>query len=103
VLTASRGEEALALCRAQTAAPTLLITDVVMPGMSGPTLVEALRDLYPDLRVLFLSGYADDAVLRHGALPRGAWFQQKPFALDALVRRVRDIIDASAEPRERAS
>jgi two-component system cell cycle sensor histidine kinase/response regulator CckA len=103
VLAAAHGEEALALCRTQASAPTLLITDVVMPGMSGPTLVEALRQEYPGLKVLFLSGYADDAVLRHGALPRDAWFQQKPFALDALVRRVRDIIDATADSVERAS
>jgi two-component system cell cycle sensor histidine kinase/response regulator CckA len=103
VVTAASGDEALSLCGSLETAPALVITDVVMPGMSGPTLVETLSRSWPNLQVLYLSGYTDAAILRNGILPAGTHFQQKPFALDALIRKVRDILDATAEPRDRAS
>jgi CheY-like chemotaxis protein len=98
VLAASSGDEALAACRAAAAPPALLITDVVMPGMNGPALGAMLRRSYPALKVLYLSGYADDQVSKNGTLPYGTYFQQKPFALDRLARRVREIIDAPFDP-----
>jgi CheY-like chemotaxis protein len=94
VLSASNGEEAIALCR--DSAPELLITDVVMPGMNGPALAEHLRRGHLNLKVLFLSGYAEAAISGRRLLPSGANFLQKPFAPKALAKKVRAIIDQSA-------
>ena len=91
VLSASNGEEAIALCR--DSAPELLITDVVMPGMNGPALAEHLRRGQLNLKVLFLSGYAEAAISGRRLLPSGANFLQKPFAPKALAKKVRAIID----------
>ncbi len=72
----------------------LLITDVVMPGMSGRELAQHLSATRPQTKVLFVSGYTDDALLRHGATTPGTAFLQKPFALEDLLRRVRALLDA---------
>jgi CheY-like chemotaxis protein len=71
----------------------LLLTDVVMPHMSGPQLAQRLREHRPDLRVLFMSGYTDDAALRHGVQRSEVFFLQKPFTPDVLARRVRETLD----------
>jgi FixJ family two-component response regulator len=71
----------------------LLVTDVVMPQIGGKDLAERLRVLRPDLKVLFTSGYADDAVIRHGVLAPGMNFLQKPFSLRSLAQRVRETLD----------
>ena len=70
----------------------LMITDLVMPGMSGRELVERWRVLHPETRALFMSGYTD-ATAHHGGLPAGAAFIQKSFAPSALARRVRDVLE----------
>ena len=70
----------------------LLISDVVMPGISGPKLVEQLRPLLPGLKVLYVSGYTDEAIVRHGVLGAGIPFLQKPFSIDALARKVREVL-----------
>jgi signal transduction histidine kinase len=72
----------------------LVLSDIVLSGMSGPQLVDRLRVSRPDLRVLFMSGYADDAVIRHGILETEVAFIQKPFTPDALARKVRETLDA---------
>ncbi len=94
VLTASNGREALRVAQNHDGSIALVITDVVMPLMPGRALVERLVEARPDTRVLFMSGYTDDAVLRHGVLQEGAAFLQKPFLPSALARRVRDVLDA---------
>ena len=71
----------------------LLLTDVVLPGCSGPKLAEALRAARPLLKVLYMSGYTDDAVVRNGSLAPGAPFMEKPFSPQVLARRVREVLD----------
>jgi CheY-like chemotaxis protein len=93
VLEARHPGEALLVAERQGDGLDLLLTDVVMPHMSGPELAQRLRDQRPDLRVLFMSGYTDDATLRHGVLRSEVFFLQKPFTPEILARRVRETLD----------
>ncbi|MBC8087092.1 MAG: response regulator, partial [Phycisphaerae bacterium] len=93
VLAAADGPSALALARSCTETIDLLLTDVVMPGMNGRELAEALLLERPGTRVLFASGYTDDAVLLHGVRTDELSFIQKPFTPPALVQRVREVLD----------
>jgi two-component system, cell cycle sensor histidine kinase and response regulator CckA len=92
VMLAGTGEEAIQLC-AREPGPDLLITDVVMPGMSGAELAQRARALKPGLPVLFISGYADEVVSHHGVLDDGVEFIQKPFSPQVLAARVREVLD----------
>jgi two-component system cell cycle sensor histidine kinase/response regulator CckA len=94
VLQASGAAEAEARLIAHGAPIDLLLTDVVMPQMSGSSLAARLQRHQPGLRVLFMSGYTDDAVVRHGVLTRDAAFLEKPFTATALLRAVRNVLDA---------
>jgi PAS domain S-box-containing protein len=94
VLQAPDGLSALRLAATTEAPIALLITDVVMPTLSGPALAEQLTAQRPQLKVLYVSGYADNAVLRHGVLEPGIHFLQKPFNADSLASKVREILDA---------
>jgi signal transduction histidine kinase len=94
VLEATRGEEALRVCQEQGAGIDLAVVDVVMPEMSGPEFVRRLRPLCPSMRVLFISGYTDEAIVHHGIEESGAAFLQKPFLPDALARKVRQVLDS---------
>jgi two-component system cell cycle sensor histidine kinase/response regulator CckA len=96
VLEARNGPEALLLCERHQGPLEMLLTDVVMPRMSGRELAERLAPLRPDLSVLYMSGYTDDAVIRHGVLGAGTAFLQKPFTPAALVLRVRETLDLTA-------
>jgi len=93
VLEAPSAEAALDLAARYSGAIHLLLTDVVMPGLNGRELASRLADLRPDARVIFMSGYTDEAVTRHGVLEPGSAYVQKPFTPDAIVRRVRDVLD----------
>jgi FixJ family two-component response regulator len=70
-----------------------MLTDVVMPGMGGRPLAERLQVTRPDLRVLFMSGHTEDAILRHGVREALYSFIQKPFSMDVLLRTVRGVLD----------
>jgi PAS domain S-box-containing protein len=94
VLVAGSGREALHVCAQQGSPIHLLVTDVVMPEMGGRPLAEQLLGLHPELRVLYLSGYTDDAIIRHGVLVAEVHFLQKPFAPAALAQKVREVLDA---------
>jgi two-component system, cell cycle sensor histidine kinase and response regulator CckA len=95
VLTARHGRDALLLAGERGEDIDLLITDVVMPEMSGRELAETLQDRRPDLKILFMSGYTDDEVLRRGVGGQDAPFVRKPFTPEDLVRRVRSLLDAA--------
>jgi CheY-like chemotaxis protein len=93
VLQVSSAEEALRLMEGNRVKINLLLTDVVMPGMSGRELADVLHAQDPAMKVLFQSGYTDDMVVRHGILSAEAAFLQKPFTLEALAKKVREILD----------
>ena len=95
VLEANDGTEALRCCEQHAGPIHLLATDVVMPGPSGRELLDRAIALRPGLKVLFLSGYTEEAIVRHGVLATGLAFLHKPFTPDALVRKVREVLDES--------
>jgi CheY-like chemotaxis protein len=93
VLEASSGEAALDLAKRYSGRIHLLLTDVVMPGMSGRALALRLAGLRPGMRAIYMSGYTDEAITRHGVLEPGVTYVQKPFSPDALARKVREVLD----------
>ncbi len=96
VLEACNGSEALALCDLHGGPIHLVVTDMVMPGMSGVDLVRRLAPLRPETKVLYMSGYAEHAMLEGGVLNSGAAFVQKPVSLDLLLCKVREVLDRTA-------
>jgi CheY-like chemotaxis protein len=96
VLPARHGTQALELCERHSGPLHLLMTDVVMPGMNGRELAERLRALRPEIRVLYMSGYTDDAVVLHGVLAEDMAFLQKPFTAETLARTVRLVLGSAA-------
>jgi two-component system, cell cycle sensor histidine kinase and response regulator CckA len=94
VLVAANGPEALRLAERQEGLIHLLITDVVMPEMGGRELAQRLVAPRPAMKILFVSGYTDAAIMQQGVLTPGAAFLQKPFTPDSLARKVRDVLDS---------
>ena len=93
VLEAENGEDALRVSEAHDGSIDLLIADVVMPKMGGKETAERLQPLYPQMKVIYMSGYTDNAILHHGVLAPGLNFFEKPFTPEGLARKVREILD----------
>jgi CheY-like chemotaxis protein len=104
VLTAANGNEALVICEQNPQALRLMLTDVIMPQMSGKQLADRAVQLCPKLRVLFMSGYTDDAIAHHGVLDARTAFIGKPFTAADLTRMVRKVLDETVpdQPRDSA-
>jgi PAS domain S-box-containing protein len=94
VLEADDGEKALKIAASHAGPIHMLVTDVVMPGMSGRELAKHLGQTHPQTKVLYLSGYTEDAIVHQGVLDSGTAFLQKPFTLQMLSRKVREVLNA---------
>jgi signal transduction histidine kinase len=94
VIVASDAEEAITMSRGFDGRIHLLLTDVIMPGMSGPQLADRISSERSDARVLFMSGYTDTAISHHGVLEPGIWYLQKPFSPVGLAEKVREVLDS---------
>ena len=93
VLEAADGEAAIRLAANSAEHIHLLLTDVVMPNVSGRDLAEMFAKTFPSSKVLFMSGYTDDAIVRHGILQEGIAYLQKPFTPESLASKVRAVLD----------
>jgi hypothetical protein len=102
-LEASDGEDALHLASGFNGPIHLMISDVVMPRIGGAKLADQLRSLRPDLKVLFVSGYAEATVLRQGGIDLATGFLQKPFSLKTLARKVREVIEVDSSAKAAAA
>jgi DNA-binding NtrC family response regulator len=93
VISTANGAEALLEYRSRGVDIDLVITDLVMPDMGGKELEKRLVEIHPDIKMLFMSGYAGDAATRHGMLEEGTNFMQKPFSRNSLSQKVRELLD----------
>ncbi len=93
ILKAENGEDALRISEEQDGSIDLMITDVVMPKMSGREVAERLQSLRPEIKVIYMSGYTDNAIVHHGVLASGLNFIEKPFTPEDLARKVREVLD----------
>jgi signal transduction histidine kinase/CheY-like chemotaxis protein len=96
VIEASSAEEALRVAARQSRSIHLLLTDVILPGMNGRVLAQQLSEQHPHTKVLYMSGYTDNAIVHHGVLAPGVAFLQKPFTPAALARAVREVLDTGS-------
>jgi CheY-like chemotaxis protein len=100
ILAAASSKEALRLSREHQGPIHLLFTDVVMPGISGRELAERILTQHPGLKILFMSGYTENAIVHHGVLDAGLAFINKPFKFDTLIKKVREVLDAPSPVHE---
>jgi CheY-like chemotaxis protein len=97
VLEAANGADAIRLAAQHQGPIHLLLTDVVMPGMDGPKVAAYMTRIYPGIKVLYASGYTDDAIVHHGVLDSGVALLQKPFTRAALTSKVREVLGLTGE------
>jgi CheY-like chemotaxis protein len=102
VLTADSGEHALTLYKNHKGPIDLLITDVIAPGMSGPMLADKLSEIQPDLKVLYISGYDNTHVVQKYVVEKGHALLTKPFSVDEMKSKVRELLPATAQNAGRA-
>jgi len=93
VMDAENGEDALRVCKEHDGRIDLMITDVIMPKMGGREAAKRLQPLYPQMKVIYMSGYTDNAIVHHGVLERGLNFLEKPFTPEGLARKAREVLD----------
>ena len=93
ILETFNGDDALVACERSRSPIHLMLADVVMPGMSGSELAKLLKPLYPEIKILYMSGYTDDSIVRHGVLEKGVNYIQKPFTMEGLARKVREVLE----------
>jgi DNA-binding NtrC family response regulator len=93
ILETFNGDDALVACEKSRIPIHLMLADVVMPGMSGSELAKLLKPLYPEIKILYMSGYTDDSIVRHGVLEKGVNYIQKPFTMEGLARKVREVLE----------
>jgi YesN/AraC family two-component response regulator len=92
-LEAANGNETLKVCKKYKGQIHLMVTDVVMPGMSGRELADRIQSLHPEMKVLYTSGHANDTIVHYGVLRDGVNYIQKPFTMEGLARKVREVLD----------
>ena len=92
VLVADGGAQAVEIGRRNAVKIDVLLSDVVMPGMSGPVVASILRELRPSIKVVFMSGYTEDPVVREGVMGRNVPFLQKPFTPDLLANKILEVL-----------
>ena len=97
ILETFNGDDALVACERRKSPIHLMLADIVMPGMSGSELAKLLKPLYPEIKILYMSGYTDNAVVRHGVLEKGVNYIQKPFTMEGLARKVREVLDRDSD------
>jgi two-component system cell cycle sensor histidine kinase/response regulator CckA len=100
VLTAADGAEAQQVAAQNPGPIHLLLTDVVMPGINGRVLAERLAPRHPAMKVLYMSGYTDSFIAGHGVLEEGTHLLHKPFTEEALMRKIRELLDVSKETKK---
>ncbi len=93
ILEASNGKEAIEIFNNNSKKIDLILTDVIMPSMSGRKMVEILQEKYPGINALYMSGYTDDAIIKHGVLEPGMAYIQKPFSPKALIQKVQEVLE----------
>jgi PAS domain S-box-containing protein len=97
ILETFNGDDALVVCEGRKGPIHLMLADIVMPGKSGSELAKLLKPLCPEIKILYMSGYTDNAIVRHGVLEKGVNYIQKPFTMEGLVRKVREVLDKDAD------
>ena len=97
ILETSNGDDALLACERRKSPIHLMLADIVMPRMSGSELAKLLIPLYPEIKILYMSGYTDNAIVRHGVLEKGVNYIQKPFTMEGLARKVREVLDKDSD------
>jgi CheY-like chemotaxis protein len=101
VIEASTGEEAIEVAKKHSGQIDLLLTDVILPGINGREASELLKQLRPDVKVLFISGYTADVIAERGVLERGVALLHKPFSPDVLAAKVREVLGDPSKPVDR--
>jgi signal transduction histidine kinase/ActR/RegA family two-component response regulator len=100
VLVGKNGEEAIGICKEHLGQIDLMLTDVVMPEMNGRRLAEILQPIQQNMKVVYMSGYTDDAIVHHGVLEPGTNFIEKPFTAETLTSTIREVLQMSVKPNE---